>query len=81
MAKKIPTQDEKNAYHKLRTNEKMDAVTNALLNKSPSEIVLEQIKMTSFIQMCTILEKNNPNDTEFGAKIRNCIKTFNENNT
>ena len=64
MAKKIPTQDEKNAYHELRT----------------SEIVLNQIKMTSFIQMCTILENQNPNDTEFGNKIRKCIKTFNQNN-
>ena len=80
MAKKIPTQDEKNAYHELRTKEKMDDVTNALLNKSPSEIVLEQIKMKSFIQMCTILENQNPNDTEFGNKIRKCIKTFNQNN-
>lgn len=57
-----------------------DDITNALINKSPSEIVLNQIKMTSFIQMCTILEKDNPNDTEFGNKIRKCIKTFNKNN-
>lgn len=59
----------------------MDDVIKKLMNKSPSEIVLEQIKVRSFIQMCTILEKNNPNDTEFGTKIRKCIKTFNENNT
>lgn len=68
MAKKIPTQDEKNAYHDMR--EKINA----------SNLILDQIKMTSFIQMCNILEKDNPNDTEFGNKIRKCIKTFNKNN-
>jgi hypothetical protein len=47
---------------------------------SDLNIVLEQIKSNSFIQMCTILEKDCPNDTEFGNKIRKIIKTFNENN-
>lgn len=68
MAKKIPTQDEKNAYHEHR--KKINA----------SNLILDQIKMTSFIQMCTILEKDNPNDREFGTKIRKFIKTFNQNN-
>ena len=72
MAKKIPTQDEKNEYHELRSKfrEKVNA----------SNLILDQIKMTSFIQMCEILEKENPNDTELGNKIRKIIKTYNQNN-
>jgi len=50
------------------------------ISSSPSEIILNIIKMRSFIQMCTILEKDYPNDGEFGTKIRKCIKTFNQNN-
>ena len=57
-----------------------DDITNTIINKSPIDIFLDKIKMTSFIQKCTILENQNPNDTEFGNKIRKCIKTFNQNN-
>lgn len=45
-----------------------------------SQTILNHIKMASFIQMCNILEKDNPNDEEFGNKIRVCIKTFTKNN-
>lgn len=69
MAKKIPTRDEKNA-----------SILNNIPISTDIHLILDQIKMTSFIQMCNILEKDNPNDEEFGNKIRVCIKTFTKNN-